>query len=270
MTQTDETLVLRDGRRLGYATFGAKVGDEQFLENNEVSIEAVPPVGQPLTINLPDAKFDNDDSDKTGAGLIGLRKVAQSLRRSMALLVVAATHISSTRVEGPSGIWRIRVTNRGTRCLRLQAWVERDLLPGLARASQAARLLPSREPDAAQLLDDDTLNNIATGAEVFRVGALTWRRPPPRRGVSVYSSAARDDAVGPEFSAVADEAPSLPGIRVSGSISSMTVRMNGTSVAAPQAARYIANRLASGDDLAKIRADIGHGTGDRRLGHIPV
>lgn len=243
-------------------------GDEQFLENNEVSIEAQPPVGEPLRIDLPGADFDNRDSDLTGTGLIGLRKVAQSSRRSMALLVVAATQISSTRVEVPSGIWHILITNRGTRCLRLQAWVERDLLPGLARASQAARLLPSRAADAAVLSDDDTLNNIVTGEEVFRVGALTWRRPPPGRGVSVYSSAARNDTVGPEFSAVADEAPSLPGIRVSGSISSMAVRMNGTSVAAPQAARYIANRLARSDTLEQIRADIANGVGNRRLGRI--
>lgn len=256
-------------------------GDEQFLEDRELSIEVESPVAQespvgqkspvePLRIDLPGADFDDRDSNRTGAGLIGLRRVAQSRLRSMALLVVAATQISSTRVEVPSGIWQVRITNRGSRCLRLQAWVERDLLPDGARTSQAARLLPSLEAGTAKLLDDDTLNNIVTGEEVFRVGALTWRRPPPGRGVSVYSSAARNDAVGPEFSAVADEAPSLPGIRVSGSISSMTVRMNGTSVAAPQAARYIANRLARGDTLEQIRTDIANEVGDRRLGRIRV
>ena len=143
-------------------------------------------------------------------------------------------------------------------------------MPGIARAAQAARLLRSCEDDAAALSDDNTLNNIATGKEVFRVGALTWRGRPPGLGASVYSSAARDDAVGPEFSAVADEAPSLPGIRVSGSIGGTIVRMNGTSVAAPQAARYIANRLAHGDTLEQIRADIGSAHGDRRLGRIRV
>jgi hypothetical protein len=245
-------------------------GDEQFLENHEVSIEAVPPIGKPLTIDIPDARFDHRDSKKTGAGLIGLRRVAQSLRRSMALLVVAATQVSSKRVEVPSGIWHIRLTNRGKRCLRLAAWVERDLLPGFARASQAARLLKSHEDDALPLSDDDTLNNIATGEQVFRVGALTWRGRPVGLTVSAYSSAARNDAVGPEFSAVADEAPSLPGIRVSGSIGSAIVRMNGTSVAAPQAARYIANRLARGHTLEQIRADLGHAHGDRRRGRILV
>jgi hypothetical protein len=245
-------------------------GDEQFLDDHEVRIQAVSPVGKVLKIDLPYADFDDRHPNLTGAGLIGVRRVAQSKLRSMALLVVAATQVSSMRVAVPSGIWLIRVTNRGTRCLRLQAWVERDLLPGLARESQAARLLPGREDDAAELSDDDTLNNIATGEEVIRVGAVTWRSRPSVLGASVYSSAARDDSVGPEFSAVADEAPSLPGIRVSGSISSAIVRMNGTSVAAPQAARYIANRLAHGDSLEQIRADIGHAGGDRRVGRILV
>src|SRR5262249_25952289 len=109
-----------------------------------------------------------------------------------------------------------------------------------------------------------------TGEEVFRVGALTWRGRPRGPEVSVYSSAARNDAVGPEFSAVADETPPLPGIRVSGSIRSAVVRKNSTSVAAPQSARGIAKRLGRGDALDRIRDDIEHGCGDARLGRIRV
>ena len=118
----------------------------------------------------------------------------------------------------------------------------------------------------------DTFNNIATGAHVFRVGALTWlgRGQDGRPGVSAYSSAADQGQQGPEFSAVADMSPALPGVRVSGNTSAAVARMNGTSVAAPQATRWIANQLAAGRTLAQIRQRIRAAKGDARRGRIGV
>jgi hypothetical protein len=243
---------------------------KQWLANGEVAVTATSPAGQRLHIEIPGIAFDDGNSRLTGAGLIGFPRVVHSRLRSMALLVVAATQMSATRIEVPSGIWRIDVRNLGTRALRLDAWVERDLLPGAARRSQAARLLDPGDGGGG-LTDDDTFNNIATGTQPFRAGALVWRHTLPATEISPYSSAARNDTVGPEFSAVADESPSLPGIRVAGSTSGAIVRMNGTSVAAPQVARYLANRLARGETLAKVRADLSKATGGtRRRGRIRV
>jgi hypothetical protein len=247
---------------------------EQFLGPDEVRIEVVSPVGQHLRMErLPGVAFDNPIPRHTCAGLLGLRRVAQSRLRSMVLLVVAATQISSRRVEVPSGAWSVRVTNRGSRELRVSAWVERDLLPGTGRRSQAARLLAGAADDAeaARLTDDDTFNNIATGERVFRVGALTWLAPGGRPAVSPYSSAAGAGRRGPEFSAVADMSPALAGIRVSGNGSGSVARVNGTSVAAPQVSRWLANQLAAGLGMAQIRRLIARGKGGNgRRGKISV
>jgi hypothetical protein len=248
--------------------------DEQFLSADEVAVDVTSPLGQRLRVDhLPGVAFDKPTPRHTCAGLLGLQRVAQSQRRSMVLLVVAATQISSQRVEVPSGTWSVRITNRGPRELRVHAWVERDLLPGGSRRSQAARLLPDApgDTDAAKLLDDNTFNNIATGDEVFRVGALTWLGPSGQPAVSPYSSAAADDWRGPEFSAVADMSPALQGIRVSGNASASVARMNGTSVAAPQVARWLANQLAVGRTLPQIRRQIeGRKGGDRRRGKVSI
>lgn len=246
-------------------------GDEQFVGQRDFRIVATAPDGTTLVIDqFPGMDLDDADANRTAAGLIALQRVAQSQLRSMALLVIAATQVSTTRIEVPSGTWRVVIENLSQRTWRLQAYVERDLVPGAARTSQAARLVQTDDADSATLTDANTFNNVATGSSTFRVGALTWRGAPPGLGVSAYSSAARSATIGPEFSAVADEAPSLPGIRVGGSSGGVVLRMNGTSVAAPQAARWIANRLAAGGTLADIRREIAAGTGDERRGRLRI
>ena len=253
---------------------GAQAAAEQFLDDAEVAVEVRSPTGALLQIKrLPGAAFDDPRPAHTAAGLLGFARVAQSRLRSMVLLVVASTQVSSQRVEVPSGVWRVRVGNRGLRTLRVQAWVERDMQPR-GRTSQAARLLPGAAGDAeaAELNDDNSFNNIATGAQVFRVGALTWlgRGRDGRPRVSAYSSAAGRGQPGPELAAIADMSPALPGVRVSGNTSAAVARMNGTSVAAPQAARWIANQLADNQTLAQIRRRIRASKGDARRGRIGV
>ena len=72
----------------------------QLLESGEIEVVVRSPTGQPLRLQrLPGVDFDNAVPQDTSAGLIGLQRVAQSRLRSMVLLVVAATQISSRRVE---------------------------------------------------------------------------------------------------------------------------------------------------------------------------
>lgn len=248
--------------------------DERFLEIDEVTVEVTSPTGAKLKIErVPDAAFDDMRPRYTGVGLIAFPRVAQSLHRSMVLLVVASTQVSSRRVEVSPGVWSLRVLNKGARTLEVEAWVERDIVPR-SRTTQAARLLRGDKDDleAAALTDENTLNNIATGPQAFRVGALTWlgRDTKGRPTVSPYSSAAAPGKAGPEFSAFADMSPALPGLRVSGNTSAAVMRMNGTSVAAPQASRWIANRLAAGQTLERIRRVIERRKGDSRRGRVAV
>lgn len=244
----------------------------QFLGPNDIEVLVTSPIGKTLrTRGSHRIDFDTDQPKKTGAGLICLPRVAQSTRRSMALLVVSATQMSPRDVEVPSGVWSLQVTNTSAaRRFRLEAWVERDLVSGAARRSQAARLLAGTEAHAARLTDSNTFNNIATGAEVFRVGALTAGQQAGAPTVSPYSAAGRTADLGPEFSAVADESPARAGIRVSGNGSGAVLRMNGTSLAAPQAARWLANRLADGTSMAEIRRQIADGPADSRRGRLLI
>lgn len=242
---------------------------EQFLGADDIAIRVTSPAGDELNVNsFPGMDFDSPaEPEKTCAGLLCFSRVAQSQKRSMALLVVAATQISVERVEVPSGVWTVTISNQGNRRFRVQAWVERDLVPRSDRNKQAARLLAGEGPDDARLDDINTFNNIATGLQVFRVGALTAVGKPGLPRVSPYSSSAANAEHAPEFSAVADETPANPGIRVSGNSSGSVVRVNGTSVAAPQAARWLANRMAAGATLRDIREYLeAKGQGDELRG----
>lgn len=238
---------------------GETVNDEQFLDSNDVQIEVQPPVGEPLrALQFPSIAFDAKTSEDTTAGLLCFRRVAQSRLRSMALLVVAATQVSTSRVEAASGLWTVTVTNRSSRNLRVQGWVERDIVPRTSRSTQAARLLdaPDADPHWAILTNTNTFNNIGTGRHVFRVGALMDPGEANDLRPSPYSSGSRPGQPGPELSSIADETVSSPGIRVSGNTSACVLRMNGTSVAAPQATRWLANQLVQ-RSLSEIRRELG-------------
>jgi hypothetical protein len=58
--------------------------------------------------------------------------------------------------------------------------------------------------------------------------------------------------VGPDLAAVSDASPSLPGILGAGTYSGSVARLNGTSVAAPQAVRQLAEKIAAGGSVATL------------------
>jgi hypothetical protein len=63
---------------------------------------------------------------------------------------------------------------------------------------------------------------------------------------------------GPDLAAVTDASPSLPGILGTGTYSGSVVRLNGTSVAAPQAVRALANEIAYGGSVETLKGNIPH------------
>jgi hypothetical protein len=62
----------------------------------------------------------------------------------------------------------------------------------------------------------------------------------------------RKPLVGPDIAAVSDASPSLPGILGTGTYSGSVARMNGTSVAAPQAVRQLADKIAAGGSVESL------------------
>ncbi len=241
-----------------FSVVGEASDKDQFLEpgksdgsTGEVEIVVTPPAGAPwpaLHCMGVHAVPAPDNDKEAEAGLFFMRKPTQGLHRSMALLVVAATQVARRHVEATSGRWQITLRHmRAARRFQVDAWVERDDTEVGAVRPQSARLVANADGSPDGLTDENTFSSIATGSKTFRVGAVMDRGEGlATERVSAYSAAAVSDLAGPQYSSIADAHPALPGIRVSGSQSGMVLRANGTSMAAPQAARYLVNQLAGG------------------------
>ncbi len=230
-------------------------GPAAYPDESDLEIELLGPTAsdQLKAIPIGGVRFNGLNGSDITAAVIAPHRVAQSTTQTMALVVLAATQISSSRQEVNSGPWVVTLTNKGKKTWNVQAWVERDLLPGGARRHQAARLLAPQDNDQVVLTDENSLTSIATGSKVYRVGALTaWPNDQGVPQISAYSSQAERQGITPEFGAIADETPAHPGIRVAGQRSGSVARFNGTSMAAPQAARWIANQLAGGMSIKDI------------------
>lgn len=247
--------------------------------DGEVEIDVIAPDGQCMSaVQCPGIGVAprGAPSEKIEAGLFFMRRVSQGHGRSMALLVVAATQVSSKHVEAPAGRWRITLRHKkadtAARSFSVDAWVERDDTEVGAVRPQSARLVENADGSPSGLSDENTFTSIATGRMTFKAGALMDRgNGLESTQVSAYSAEAVDDLHGPDFSSVADTHAALPGIRVSGSQSGMVLRANGTSMAAPQAARYLVNELASPKTLAQVRHELENtGRGNARLGKKTV
>lgn len=259
-----------------FSVQGRKPGEDQFLalespgQVGEVEIVIQPPTGDAWPAAVCPGLHMTPE-----AGLFFVRQSTQGHHRSMALLVVAATQVSGKYISAPSGRWRVTVRHKkaaGTpaaRSFQVDAWVERDDTEVGAVRGQSARLVEHGDGTASGLTDENTFTSVATGRETFRVGAVMDRGAGlASERVSAYSAAGASDKQGPEFSAIADAHAALPGIRVSGALSGMVLRANGTSMAAPQAARYLAEGLAQGKPLKDLRPKPGRG--NARLGRKTV
>jgi hypothetical protein len=168
----------------------------------------------------------------------------------------------------PSGIWKIRITNKSlARNEKVQIWCQRDeSLPGYPVLGRQAyfdnecyvRFDPIGNPLATDPPGSDcpvkragSYNGFASGKEPTVAGGFVRTTGE----MADYSSAgpitpARDkpqpNRTGPDASAVSDDSPVLYGVLSAGSRSGSIVAQNGTSVAAPQVARLIADELAAG------------------------
>jgi hypothetical protein len=230
-----------------------------------------------LRISMPDVNWwvkksqDGTECDVL-AGLIGMARAPQASNRSMALLMIAATQQSTTRVEVPAGVWVIEVEARrlGSVALGVDVWVERDGTVVGARRGQQARLVDVDPSSNAQLTDENTFTHIATSDQTYAVTALQRRAsmgPPAVDKASTYSSEGTGKRE-PDFSTLVDPLRTAHGMRVMGNRTGVVVRANGTSLAAPQAARWIANQLAGGTKLTDIDKEIKKAPRTNRVGKV--
>ncbi|HRJ68305.1 MAG TPA: S8 family serine peptidase [Beijerinckiaceae bacterium] len=128
-----------------------------------------------------------------------------------------------------------------------------DPYDGVLRANGAPA--DAENPPAAFVRRFGTLNGLATHDRVTVVGGFVGQTRKP----SVYASGPSFASPGLPFSAPSDSNPVLRGVPGHGTRSGAVIRMDGTSVAAPQIARALARRYVEQPELAdKLTASIGY------------
>jgi hypothetical protein len=193
--------------------------------------------------------------------------------RGMILVSLAPT---STHDPGlpvaPSGVWRVRVKKTNGNVPDIRAWIRRDDTPyGYPRRGRQSYFDDASYPpnqryprfdNAGREIDDDlannscikrdgTLNAIATGMQSIVVGGFrrsTWlparysasgpAAPAPARGGKSPN--------GPDAMVVCEDSHAYHGVLAAGSRSGSRIAMLGTSMAAPQLTRWLAEQMAAG------------------------
>lgn len=220
----------------------------------------------------------------------------------LAVVPTAPMRGIAQRRWAPAGLWHISVSAPLADGERIEAWIQRDAWPlrdkGEIRQSyfdhpgyvrftpEGAALTTDPEIPETPVMRRGTLNGLATGrppaAPVVVAAALG------EGGVLADYSALADDGMiaGPQngtsmFSAVAERSRNVRGVLASGSRCGAVVPLGGTSVAAPQVTRYLADafingRLSPADSAANWLADETSGTdgvipfhGARAMVHRP-
>lgn len=161
----------------------------------------------------------------------------------------------SGRKEAPYGIWELRIRNKGSKAITLDAWVQRDepifepdigtRQPRFVVDPQDAAEIQSDHPPQQPVRKTGTLNSYATGHQTLVAGGCRASDD----SLASYSSAGpcrRNVKLGPDCVFPCDVSPTLPGRLATGNYSGMAHRMAGTSVAAPMYTRTLVDAAQFG------------------------
>lgn len=174
------------------------------------------------------------------------------------LLALGPTHRDSwSKVE--HGTWQVHIKSAESNPFEINAWVERDDAQVAGWRQPQSFLLDHRNTPREQDDDDDpkdvlrrrgTGNSLANGLMPIVVGAqIRSSGRPPDYAAAAFSTLTQGRTSWPDWSAASDESESLGGLLVAGTRSGTLVRMNGSSVAAPQVARAYMNAWHQGKDV---------------------
>ncbi|MES2973937.1 MAG: hypothetical protein V4757_10020 [Pseudomonadota bacterium] len=240
---------------------------ELWIEENRDGLEIqITPPGRPP---LPALKFGQSgiwtgDGGKPLCALIYPTSVATGTRGTCALVAVAATFSEKRDVAtAPSGSWQVKLTNRNSAALTVDAYIERDgEIIGVRTGARQSHFEDrwydtSGNPDAfvdhpdnpSPIRRSGIFNSIATGKKVLTTGGVrysdnSWARYSPRRPDPDDARRERPGVVKvPDTQAVSDASNADTGVGAAGSRSGAWVRLAGTSAAAPQIARKVLNAM---------------------------
>jgi hypothetical protein len=183
--------------------------------------------------------------------------------RRMILVAIAPTATAHpTRRVAPPGHWRVEIQNGSGRELELDAWIQRDdNVHGFRRRGRQSafddREYVRLDANGRPVEEDQpksyvqragTLNSIGTGNETIVAGGYRGSDGAP----ALYSARGPDDPpdgvrAGPDAMEVSERSISRRGVLAAGARSGSTLAMNGTSVAAPQLTRWIAEQMIAGE-----------------------
>jgi hypothetical protein len=238
------------------------VGDAEggVADVSAVQLSVTPPAGQPVSVGLGQGAVLHIDGEPVA--MIGWQAQVANGRRAMALIAVAPTACEAGWPQpAPCGAWHVALHNRGSVELECRAYVQRDDAP-LGRPTLGRQSwiedpdyhrfdrrggVQLRDSRAAFVRRSGTLNGLASGALVHVAGgAMTdANRPaPPARYSSVPLPDEREGGGGLRPLVVTEDSAVLHGVLAAGSASGSRVALSGTSMAAPQLARLIAEDLA--------------------------
>lgn len=249
---------------------------------SRLSISLTPPGGgASMTLGEdPNNALQLLNSAGNAVGAVVYAPTAPQTKRPMFLVALAPTATDVNKPLGSAGEWTVTLVNDPSHGLgpneRIHAWVERNSpplgYPPLGRQSSIddknydydiSYDLSGLEIDAPRPIELDdaesyvrrfgTINAYGTGESAIVIGGYQRRS----RIVAHYSAAgpalqhtgytSSFHRIGPDALVPADDTDAHLGILGAGVRSSSVVAMNGTSVAAPQVARLVADLLAKGD-----------------------
>ncbi|MDU9006944.1 S8 family serine peptidase [Sedimentitalea todarodis] len=180
----------------------------------------------------------------------------------------------TNEVVAPSGRWHLKFeAGENNLTDTINCWVQRD--DSIYGYPQRGRQSYFFHPDydrfdkyGQEIRDDEhveqgpcpvtrksLLNGIGSGRETITAGGYVGKTCKLARysagGPNVQPAEAPDHFRKPDVLLVSDDSPALLGVLAAGSRSGSVVWMNGTSVAAPQLARHIADLIAAGDTFGR-------------------
>ncbi len=161
---------------------------------------------------------------------------------AMALLALAPTH--GLRGTAPAGLWTIGLQTEDTTPIAYDAWIQRDAPPFGSDDPIQSAFDGQAEDQAGQ---GNPINNLACGPRVIVVGAnrlsdAVESSYSSRPHLTSRSNRVKTDV---DLLAPADESATAIGLFCAGTLSGTVFRAGGTSIAAPIAARHIANQWSA-------------------------
>lgn len=239
---------------------------EVWLESGQSSVEVVltPPGGDSSPALTPDGGCVWIDS--AGRTLCAVLYVdAANGPGSGACILVALAPTASledpSAALAPSGTWKLKLTQKGSDQVTLDAYVQRDdVIAGTHTGGRQSCFEDARyDPESLEDRTDNpslirrcgNFNSIATGKQTISVAGTRigeadqrWARYSPRPDAACEARPRREGVtVTPTTSAPSDNSAALEGVLCPGTRSGGFTRLRGTSAAAPQVTRAVLDAM---------------------------